>query len=198
MPKFTRAAVCIRCQGEGLLLVETHFNIIERRCSIPARGIMDILPAVSFYTHIANMLAKAVSLPKHIIVALATNASLALYMDEATSLTQWMSSLHNTTQAYIRYVDTRKMTQPTEIGSLRPLQCQNIDSAVNSVHYKQAEWRKIQMDKHTKRTEQTVWKKTTGQTKYKCPTITWHTGPKSYQCCQNFNIYGMDIEVKSR
>lgn len=45
IPPFPQTAVSVRCQWEVHLLVEKHFSI-EWRCSIAARGIMDILPRV--------------------------------------------------------------------------------------------------------------------------------------------------------
>lgn len=98
---------------------------------------MDILQGVPFYIPIANMLAKAVSLPKYMIVASAPNAPISIV--QAQSDEPDISSdtlLDDTAYANIGRVDTNKMTLPIETGSFRPLQSQNINNVVNNVNYK--------------------------------------------------------------
>lgn len=68
-----QAAVIVRCGGKGFLLVETHPTIVERRFPMAARVVMKILRSVRFCTYILSRLAKAASLPKHMVVTLATN-----------------------------------------------------------------------------------------------------------------------------
>lgn len=56
IPLFTQASASFICHREGLLLVETYSNIIERRCSITGRGHIDILLTGTFLRLHANML----------------------------------------------------------------------------------------------------------------------------------------------
>lgn len=72
---FTQAAINVKCHGECLQVVETHLNVIERRCSTTERRIRDVRSGILFYIYIANISAKAVSLPKHMIVPLQTNST---------------------------------------------------------------------------------------------------------------------------
>lgn len=69
------------------MFMQPHHYIIEWRCSITAREIMDILSGVSFYIYISKSLAKTVSVSKHMTVASQTNAPRELYMHKARSLT---------------------------------------------------------------------------------------------------------------
>lgn len=64
----------VRLLRQDLLLVENHPRIVDHKCLMACRGVMEIFPGVPFHICIANMLAKAVSLTCHMIVASKTNA----------------------------------------------------------------------------------------------------------------------------
>lgn len=121
---FIQAEVSLRWQGESQLLVETvetHPNIIERRSSITAMGIMDKLPGVPFYILIANMSAKAASQPKYMIVASGTNAPTChVHAPSDEHDTRGEAWLDNQAIADKRRVDTNIMTPPIEMGSFSP------------------------------------------------------------------------------
>lgn len=53
--------------------MKTHSNIFERICSMATKEAMEIFAGAPFYICIAKLSAKSVSLPKHMIVASATN-----------------------------------------------------------------------------------------------------------------------------
>lgn len=74
MLPFRQGMVTVRCYGQDLLLVETQFKTVERNGLMAVREVMEILPAVLFYILNANLSTKAIFLPKHMIVTLATNA----------------------------------------------------------------------------------------------------------------------------
>lgn len=74
IPADTQAAVSVSSQGAGLMLVETHMHLAKRRCSMAARGIMEIFPGKPFFLYVANLSGKPVHLPKHMIVAYASNS----------------------------------------------------------------------------------------------------------------------------
>lgn len=71
---FMQAMISVKCFGPVFLFMETHPNIVKRKCFMAAVGVMKILPGVLFHIYITNLLAKAISFPKHMIVAWATNA----------------------------------------------------------------------------------------------------------------------------
>lgn len=73
-PPFTQATVGVKCYGQGLVLLKSHPIIVGRKCFMAACGVMQLLLGVMFYIDMENLLAKAVSLPKYVIVALETNA----------------------------------------------------------------------------------------------------------------------------
>lgn len=132
---FRPPAVGIICQKEGLLLVATDPNIIEQQCSVTASGIMNILLGVPFYIYIANMSAKSVLLPKHMMVASATNvATCTVHVQSDRSGTRAEGRLDNTAQADNRRVDKNEMKAQMGTGRSRPLQLQSIESVVNCVH----------------------------------------------------------------
>lgn len=72
-PPSTPATVSVRCFGQEVLIVRTQSRIVKRKCLTAASGAMEILPGVQFYIYIANLLAKAVSLPRNMRVAAETN-----------------------------------------------------------------------------------------------------------------------------
>lgn len=45
VPAYTQAAVLIGFEGAGIMTVKTYHNIVERQCSIIARGVIHALPA---------------------------------------------------------------------------------------------------------------------------------------------------------
>lgn len=68
---YTQAAVLIKCYGAGLTTIETHYNVVKHRCSMPGRGQMDVLPERPFYVYIENLTAKPIELLKLMKVACA-------------------------------------------------------------------------------------------------------------------------------
>lgn len=116
---------------------------------------MWICSRIPIYIYIANMLANYISLPKHMIVASGTIAPTCIVhgpSDQPGIRSE--VGIDSTVQDDIVLLDRNKMTMPTKLGSLRPLQSQNIDKFVNSVHYKPPERREDQMKKHTHLAEQ--------------------------------------------
>lgn len=57
------AAILMCSQGPGLIKIETHCNIVERRCSIAVRGLMDIFPTKSFHVYVAKLTANPGNVP---------------------------------------------------------------------------------------------------------------------------------------
>lgn len=60
-PAYLQAAVLVSRCRVGFMTIEIHRNVVGRRCSITARGLMDILPGRPFFVHIANLTAKPLS-----------------------------------------------------------------------------------------------------------------------------------------
>lgn len=87
------AVVSVRGYGQGPLFMESHPNTVEWKCLTAARGVMKILPGVRFYIYIENLLAKAVSLPKHMTLTLANDAPHTSYLPEAMNPTHQTSPL---------------------------------------------------------------------------------------------------------
>lgn len=56
------------------MTIETHQNVAEHRCSLPARGLIDILPLMPFYPYLANLTTNLISLLQFMIVASSSNA----------------------------------------------------------------------------------------------------------------------------
>lgn len=72
---------------------------------------MDILPGALFYIYTSNMLVKAVTLPKHMIEALATNPSTyIIHARSDESDTRGETRLNSTAHADIERVDTNNRT----------------------------------------------------------------------------------------
>lgn len=57
-----RAEILEIRQGEGLMMIEAHGTVIERPCSITARGLMEIFLNKPFYVYTGNIMAKLVYL----------------------------------------------------------------------------------------------------------------------------------------
>lgn len=53
--------------------VENYHNVLEHRCSMTWKDLMNILTGKLFYAFITNMTAKPVNLPKFMIVQSAPN-----------------------------------------------------------------------------------------------------------------------------
>lgn len=70
----TQAAVLVRCQGAGIMKFETHCSIVERRCFMTTRCLMNTLPGKLLHVHIANLTEKPVDLPRFLRVASTSNA----------------------------------------------------------------------------------------------------------------------------
>lgn len=51
LPLYMQAAVLFSCQGAGLMTIETQRNVVEQRCSMMVRGLMDILHGKRFLLH---------------------------------------------------------------------------------------------------------------------------------------------------
>lgn len=60
-------------QGAGFTMIEAQCNVVERWCSMTARSVMDIPPAMQFYFFISNSTAKLINLPKLMIFASASS-----------------------------------------------------------------------------------------------------------------------------
>lgn len=52
---YMQAAIFVICQGAGLMIIETQRNIVERRCYMTARGLIDTLSGKLFYICIPNL-----------------------------------------------------------------------------------------------------------------------------------------------
>lgn len=124
MPAHTPVAVLVCFQGDGLMMTETNGKAVERRCCMTATGLMEILAGNLFDVFILNMTAKAVSLPKFMIVAYASNIPTCLIQarDDAYMLTNECSVL----------------TKCDEFNS---------DPTTTSIRYKPPERRDKQMDR---------------------------------------------------
>lgn len=59
IPAYSQAAVLVSSCGAGIMTIKTHTYVVERRCSMSARGLMDILPGKSIYVYSANHMAKS-------------------------------------------------------------------------------------------------------------------------------------------
>lgn len=69
-----QASVLTCSQSAGLMTIDTHWNIVEHRFSMIARGLMETLLAKQIYVYNANLMAKLVILQKFMIVAIVSNA----------------------------------------------------------------------------------------------------------------------------
>lgn len=58
---FMQSNVSVKCYGNELLLVETHPDIVEQKCAITAKGVMEKFPRLSFYFYMTDLLARAIS-----------------------------------------------------------------------------------------------------------------------------------------
>lgn len=56
------------------MTIAIHCNIVECRCSMNTRGVMEILLGKSLYVQMANLMAKPVNLLPFMIVANTSNA----------------------------------------------------------------------------------------------------------------------------
>lgn len=63
-----------KCQGAGLMKLETHCNVVERGGSMTARGLIGILPGKPLYGNILNMTAEPMKLRKFMLVEHVSNA----------------------------------------------------------------------------------------------------------------------------
>lgn len=70
----TQSTILLRCEGSGLMKTETHCNIMERRCSIAAKILIEILSEMPPYVYIANLTAKPMKLPKFMIFSILLEA----------------------------------------------------------------------------------------------------------------------------
>lgn len=61
-----------------LQLVETFSDIVELKCLMTARGVMEILLGVPLNSYMENLSGKAVFLPENVLVVSATNALLQI------------------------------------------------------------------------------------------------------------------------
>lgn len=182
IPSFTQGTVSVRCREKGLLLAETDPYSIELRRSIASRGIMNMLPNVTYNIYIANISTKPVSLPNYMIVPSAANATTCIVpVLNNKPDTIGKARLNNSARDYNLRVDTKKVTLPTATGSLRPLLFRNINKDLNSVHYRE----KIAWTSIHNSLNETTRKKTNGKARYMCPTITSHIGPNFFNV---FNI----------
>lgn len=108
---------------------------------------MNILPGVLLYIQIAKISGKTVSLPEFVMGASETSALTRIVRARSDEPDTWAEvHLDNTAQPEKRRLDSNRLTLPTKTRSFRLLQCQNVDSLVNSVHQIPLEWREDQMD----------------------------------------------------
>lgn len=74
LPAHAKPAVLLRCQGAGIMTIETHGHVVEHWYSMNARGLMDSLRGMPFFIYIANIKDKQVNLPKVRMVPYASSA----------------------------------------------------------------------------------------------------------------------------
>lgn len=86
--QFSQAAVSVRCFGNDLVLLEIPLRIVDWRCLMAARGVMEILQDVPLYIYIENVSAKTIALLKHMQVASASNALSGVKMHRAMRMTE--------------------------------------------------------------------------------------------------------------
>lgn len=128
----------------------------------------------------AKMSAKAVSLPKHMIVPSATSAR--TYAVEAQSRdpdTTDEARLDSSAHTSIGKVYTNNVTPSTKTGSLRTFWARNTDNVFNTVYSKPHEKKKIQRRNIHNSQNDTTRRETIGAARYKCRRITSHMRPST-------------------
>lgn len=121
-----QAAVLVSCQSFGTMTIEIHGNVIERRCSMTARGLMNILLGKRFYIYILIVMANRVNLPKFMILSYVLSAPACII--------------------YARSDEPYMLKNEASI----PTQCEHgiTDPPVNIVRNKQQERHDEQVDRH--------------------------------------------------
>lgn len=74
IPVNSNMAVLVSCHGAGLMIIDTHGSVFERRCFMTAQVLMGILPVKPFYVYIENLTARPGNLPNLMIVSYAFSA----------------------------------------------------------------------------------------------------------------------------
>lgn len=115
---------------------------------------------VSICIYLMNLSAESFSLPKHTVLTSANSAQVSILHasgDEQckTDDAQLDNSVHN----YHGSRDTNKISTPTGNEELQTLRTQNIDSAVNSLHFKSLQRREGQRDRPTQLSKEGIEKK---------------------------------------
>lgn len=139
---FIQGAVSFKCRVKGLLLREAWLSVIDWTYSNTLRGLINILPIFPIYISIKTMLAKAVSLTKHMVVFSTSKIStyiLHAWCEELDTFRE--NRLQSVVQGDIGHFDANYMTHPTKEGRLRPSKSQLTDNIVNPVQYKHPERR---------------------------------------------------------
>lgn len=175
------------CQGEGFLFRETHANVIEGRCSIPSRKIINILPSVWFSINILNMSGKIFSLAKHIKAASVTSPNMYVVHDRWDEPDpKGMPPADN-----MPHTDTANANQITWHYKWK---CKNSDSLVY-LSPKMSAYLPAKTHPKGIRNEQTytaswaTWNgKVIGPASYNIRTIPLHIRPRVYLWFENFNI----------
>lgn len=75
IPTYLLDALLVRSRGAGVMAMETHRYVIERRCFMTACGLLGVLPLKPFYVYTENLKAESMKLPKIMNVTSASNAS---------------------------------------------------------------------------------------------------------------------------
>lgn len=147
----SHAAVPVTCQELGLMIVENQPDLAQQSLAMTTRGIMDILPGAPFYVLVANMPARAVSVPKCMVVAPTNNDSPCIvhaWADETYGPPQLnhestMSSTCNTWSSMTSYDEAREtpksgdnIEQPTTIADFSTELCRKISNAVRGTTLK--------------------------------------------------------------
>lgn len=69
----TKARKLVCCQDAGLITIETHCNILERRCPMNTCGLVGILPGKPFYANVSTLTAKSVNVANFMIVVIVSS-----------------------------------------------------------------------------------------------------------------------------
>lgn len=112
-----------------MLLVESYDSNFGQRCLMSARRVMEIPPTVPFYIYTANMSAKAVSLPKHMIVISASNV-LPHVVHARSVVPDTVDELRfgSMTEKNGGWVETNNVIPSTQLESPISLQKRNTDT----------------------------------------------------------------------
>lgn len=71
---YMQAALSVSSQDAGLMTIATHGNVFERRCSMPAQVLMEILPGEPTFVYTGTLTAKLANLPKLLRASFASSA----------------------------------------------------------------------------------------------------------------------------